>query len=59
MFIINGIAERCDGNFMSAFGATKLPETDVGVGPYPGNGEDAAMLHKNGYNAVLNLLTDR
>jgi len=59
MFIINGIAERCDGNFLCAFGSTELPDTDVGVGPYPGNGSDAAFLQKNGYKAVLNLLTDR
>jgi len=44
MFIINGIAERCDGNFLCAFSSPELPETDVGVGPYPGNGSDAAFL---------------
>jgi len=36
-----------------------LPETDVSVGPFPGNGADASLIQRNGYNAVLNLLTDR
>ena len=60
MFIINGVAERCDGNFAQPFNNVELPETDVSVGPYPMNGPDCSLIgQRNGCNAVLNLLTDK
>jgi hypothetical protein len=59
MFIINGVAERCDGNFLQAFNYVELPETEVSIGPFPMNGPDCQLIsQRNGCNAVLNLLTD-
>lgn len=40
MFIINGVAERCDGNFFQPFNYVEIPETDVSFGPYPMSSSD-------------------
>lgn len=57
MFIVNGYAEKDDGNFLNPFQVTQLVGSGLFVGPYPSDDFDITILKNKGVSAVLNLQT--
>lgn len=56
-FFVNGVVEKCDGNFLRDFKVSTISDTRVSIGSYPQNSEDVSVLRQNGITAVVNLMT--
>ena len=54
-WVVNGVVEREDGNFLKEFFITKIEKSGVYVGSYPGQESCVRKLKEKGITAVLNL----
>lgn len=57
VFIVNGEADKCDGNFLDNFFVEKVDGKQILVGSYPLYDSDIMVLQDYGINSVLNIQT--
>lgn len=59
MWIVNGVANKIDGNFIpTKFAFNEIEQTGISIGPYPEYEIDYETLHKKGIKVIINLMTD-
>lgn len=56
-FIVNGILEKFDTNFLSEFHVEKIGDTQIYVGSYPKSEGDIIWLKQKGITGILNLMS--
>lgn len=55
VYIVNGMADKCDANFIGAFFFQELKDFGICIGNYPSEFSEVARLAKAGITGVLNL----
>jgi hypothetical protein len=58
VFFVNGIIEKCDGNYLRDFRTSTIQDSRIQIGAYPQSNADVSHLRKQGITAVVNLMTD-
>ena len=56
-YIVNGMINKVDGNFLNEFMISKLADTGIFLGPYPDSASDVDSIEMTGAKAVINLQT--
>jgi hypothetical protein len=46
VFFVNGIIEKCDGNYLRDFRVSQIQDSRISIGAYPQNQSDVAHLKK-------------
>jgi hypothetical protein len=57
VYIINGILNKVEGNFLSGFFISEIANSNIVIGPYPLYEIDCAKIASTGVTQVLNLQT--
>ncbi len=56
---MNGLADKCDANFLDSFFIEKVDGKQIFIGSYPLYDSDVGMLANYGITSVLNIQTDK
>jgi hypothetical protein len=55
VFIVNGLINKADANFVGGLSFDKINDTGLFIGPYPQLEQDVEAMHKAGVTAVFNV----
>eukprot|EP00347_Sterkiella_histriomuscorum_P011252 403373163 len=58
VFIVNGMINKADANFVGGLSFDKIADTKLFIGPYPQLEEDVIAMAEAGVTGVLNVQTD-
>jgi hypothetical protein len=58
VYIVNGLGDKCDANFIGEFFFKELEEMNILVGNYPSEFSEIQQLAQAGVTGVLNLQTE-
>lgn len=57
MFVVNGIIDKCDANFITDFYYVEIPHFQIVIGSYPQSESDIHQLKKVGVTAAFDIQT--